>query len=263
MCGVFGFALKQKMPIEKVFKVLERLEVHHYPEEDKPVGGYGAGLAVINDDYRVILEKTGKVCDISPVKHLSRIMRVRETNVLIGHVRMPSEKFMETAKFKETAQPYIAKCFSDLIVVSVHNGYVSNYIEIREKLCKKHLLESEEIGLIDSEVIPHLFEEKLVEKNGYAAALEFIFQSLEGSNTVCLLRIENEKLFTHFIHKGKTRGLNIWTNNQGEIVFCSRKEALTSKFEELLIKGEFREKISVRWREESKVKLSYRLRVKE
>ena len=261
MCGIFGFFLRQKIPIDKVFKVLERLEIHRYPGEVKPVGGYGAGLAIVDD--RVILKKIGKVSDASPVKRLSEIVKASEANILMGHVRMPSKEFIGTAKFREAAQPYMAKCYSDLTVVSAHNGYVANYRELREKLDRKHVMQSEKIGLIDSEIIPHLFEEKLVDTNSYAAALDLVFQLLEGSNTVCLLHIAGAKFFVHFIHRGKTRGLSVWANNQGEIVFCSRKEVLTSEFEELLIKGRFQEKILVRWREESSVKLSYRFSVKK
>jgi len=260
VCGIFGFALKQKMPMDNVFKVLEQLETHRYPEESKPVGGYGAGIAVINGKRRVILEKTGKVSDVSPVKRLSETVKVNEANVLVGHVRMPSKEFMSTVEFRDTAQPYMAKCYSDLVVVSAHNGYFSNYKKLREKLGEKHVFESEKIDLIDSEVIPHLFETRLVEKGGHVEeALDSVFQCLEGSNTVCLLHVGKEDLFIHFIHKGKTRGLNVWTNNQGEIIFCSRRETLTSEFTKLLVKSEFREKLSVKWREEKSIKFSLRV----
>jgi glucosamine 6-phosphate synthetase-like amidotransferase/phosphosugar isomerase protein len=256
LCGIFGFALNQKMSVDEAIRVLGELEVHRYPEESKPVGGYGAGFAVINDEGKVILQKTGRVSAISPVECLYETVRVKDVNVFVGHVRMPSEEFMNTTKFKETAQPYIAKCHSDLVVVSVHNGYVTNYREIREELGKKHFLESEKVGLVDSEVIPHLFEELIEECGNAEKALDMVFQCLEGSNTVCLLHVGKENMFMHFIHKGKTRGLNVWTNNQNEIVFCSREEALTLKFRELLVKGKFKTEISIKWREEKSVKVS-------
>ena len=40
MCGIFGFTLTQTVPLSRVFRLLEKLEVHQYPHEPKPVGGY-------------------------------------------------------------------------------------------------------------------------------------------------------------------------------------------------------------------------------
>ncbi|PIU60152.1 hypothetical protein COS86_00405, partial [Candidatus Bathyarchaeota archaeon CG07_land_8_20_14_0_80_47_9] len=143
MCGIFGFALKKPIPLVRVLNVLEKLEVHQYPNEPKPAGGYGAGVAILNDDRSIVLEKVGKV-DVSPARRLSEIVKIDEASVLMGHVRMPSPEFMETAKAKATAQPYVAECISGLTVVSVHNGKIENYEEIREKLANRHVLESEE-----------------------------------------------------------------------------------------------------------------------
>jgi len=95
MCGIFGFALTKPVPLVKIFKVLEKLEVHRYPVEPKPVGGYGAGIAFLKDDENILLEKVGKV-EGSPTGYLSKTIDVSEASVLIGHVRMPSPQFMST-----------------------------------------------------------------------------------------------------------------------------------------------------------------------
>lgn len=47
MCGILGFALKKPTAMENVLTLLENLEAHQYPDEPKPVGGYGAGIAVL------------------------------------------------------------------------------------------------------------------------------------------------------------------------------------------------------------------------
>lgn len=255
MCGIFGFVLKKPVNMAIVFNLLEKLEVHQYPSEPKPVGGYGTGIAVLKDK-EIILKKIGSV-NGSPVRKLSEIVNVNEASILVGHVRYPSEEFMETAKFKETAQPYLAKCYSDLTVISAHNGYVTNYKEIKEKLCDRHVFESEKIGFIDSEIIPHFFEEKLQEKVNVNDSLDAVFSNLEGSSAISILQISAKGAFLHFIHKGKTRGLNIWTNEQGEIVFCSRKEPLIEEFGKFLVQGEFKEKVSIQWREDASLKLSF------
>jgi len=258
MCGIFGFALTKPVPLVKAFKVLEKLEAHKYPGEPKPVGGYGAGIAILEGDRNVMLKKAGKV-DGSPVGCLSKIVNVAETSVLVGHVRMPSPWFIETACFKETAQPYLTCCYPDLKVISVHNGNFVNYKEIREKLSGVHTFESEEIELIDSEVIPHFFEEMLKEKMETDEALDALFSALKGPNALSLLQIEEERVFLHFIHKGKTRGLTIWTNKQNEVIFCSRKEPLVEEFGSILVQGKFKEKVLIPYHEDVSLKLSFPL----
>lgn len=258
MCGIFGFTLKKPVGMAEVFKVLKKLEIHQYPSEPKPVGGYGAGIAVLQSDAKVILEKTGKT-DGSPAKRLSKIVKINEASVLIGHVRMPSPQFMKTASFKETAQPYLACCYPDLKVVSAHNGNFVKYREIREKLSEVHTFESEKTELIDSEVIPHFFEDLLKEKTEADDALDALFSALNGSNALSLLQIAEERVLLHFIHNGKTRGLIIWTNEQNEVVFCSRKEPLIEDFGNILTQGKFNEKVSIPYHEDVSLKLCFPL----
>jgi len=143
-----------------------------------------------------------------------------------------------------------------LKVVSAHNGNFLNYKKIREKLSDVHAFESEEIELIDSEVIPHFFEELLKEKKEVDEALDAVFSALEGPNAVSFLQIGEECVFLHFIHKGKTRGLTIWTNKQNEAIFCSRKEPLLEGFSNTLAEREFEEKISIPYGEDRNLRLS-------
>jgi len=258
MCGIFGFALAQAVPMVKVFRLLEKLEVHQYPNEPKPVGGYGAGIAVLDNEGSIIWEKVGRVSD-SPARSLSEILDVSEAAVLVGHVRMPSPEFIETAKFRETAQPYVVEIDPSLTIVSVHNGKVENYEELREQLSEEHVLESEKVQLIDSEVIPHYFEDLLNETDDVNEALYMLFCALQGSSAIAMLQIDQENMFLHLIHKGKTRGLTVWTNEKSEVIFCSRKEPLIEEFSKMLSKGKFMEKISIPYREDAGLKLSYQL----
>jgi glucosamine 6-phosphate synthetase-like amidotransferase/phosphosugar isomerase protein len=258
MCGIFGFALVEPVSLKKVFKLLEKLEVHQYPEEPRPVGGYGAGVAVLLDDGSVLLEKVGQSTN-SPTTELAEIVSAKldKASVLLGHVRMPSPEFMETAKSKETAQPYVGELDPSLTIVSVHNGKVENYEELREKLGEGHVFESEKIQLVDSEVIPHYFTELLGEFEDSDEALYALFCGLQGSNAIAMLQIDEENTFLHLLHKGKTRGLTVWTNERNEIIFCSRKEPITEEFNNILASGRFKEKISIRFRENVGLTLSY------
>lgn len=257
MCGIFGYILKKPIEVASAIKVLQKLEKHQYPNEPKPVGGYGAGIAILTSSGTVLLEKDGKI-DGSPAEHLAKTCKFDTAAVLIGHVRFPSPWFMETAHFKETAQPYVARCFSGLTVVSAHNGNLINYKAIKERLGRKHIFESERIELIDSEVIPHLFEELLFEKGSPEEVLNTLYTVIEGQNTVSLLQIgERGRLLLHFVHKGKTRGLHVLKNEKGEVIFCSRKEPLSECFGRLLRQGGFIEHVSIPYGNEGNYKATF------
>jgi glutamine phosphoribosylpyrophosphate amidotransferase len=261
MCGIFGFSLKSAVHISIIFRILQKLEVSQYPEETKPVGGYGAGVAVMLNDGAILLEKVGKV-DGSPAAHLAKIIepQLSEVSVLIGHVRYPSEEFMGTAKFKEATQPYIEHLEKELTIVSAHNGKVENYQELKKRL-KGHVFESEKIGFVDSEVIPHYFGEILHEIEDVDDALYELLCTLKApnneGNAVAMFHIDEENAFLHLVHKGKTRGLTVWTNEKGEVIFCSRPEPVIEEFGRFLARDKFREKVSIKWREDAALKLSF------
>lgn len=262
MCGIFGFAFNNTVSIIEAFKILEKLETHQYPQESRAVGGYGAGIAVIEPDGSVVLDKVGRI-SLSPVKNLEELVgdKITEARILVGHVRMPSPEFMATAKFWETAQPYIVELTPGRTIVSVHNGKVENYRELRAKLGVAHVFESEKHELIDSEVIPHYFEELLNENEDVHEAVGELFTILQGPSAISMLQIEEENAYLHFIHKGRTRGLTIWTNRKGEVAFCSRKETLTEEFKKILDYGRFKEKFSIPFREEKSLKATFQLKM--
>jgi glucosamine 6-phosphate synthetase-like amidotransferase/phosphosugar isomerase protein len=86
MCGIFGFILRKPLSVTKVFQVLKTLEVSKYPGESQPVGGYGAGLAVMLKDGDIISKKVGKTAD-SPVAQLAEAVKAKlaDASVLLGH----------------------------------------------------------------------------------------------------------------------------------------------------------------------------------
>lgn len=258
MCGIFGFSFEEPVSVDRAFEVLQELEVHQLPQEKRPVGGYGAGVAVLLEDGGILVEKVGKTAN-SPVAHLRSLVNVNKVRVLLGHVRMPSPEFMGTAKFKETAQPYVVERDPQLTIVSVHNGKVENYKSIRKKLGLQHSLESEKVGLIDSEIIPHFFEDMLNEKPDTAEAAYAFFCALQGSNAIAIMQLGEENSFLHLMHKGRTRGLTIWTNEKNEIAFCSRETPFTEVFGKTLARNKFKEKISIRYREDVGFISSYQL----
>ena len=257
MCGIFGFYLKKPLSMTKVFDVLKKLEVSRYPDEDQPLGGYGAGVAVMLKDGDVISEKVGKNQD-SPVTELVGLVKpkLKNAQVLLGHVRFPSPQNMGTVKYKEAAQPYVENFEKDLSIVSVHNGNVENYKDLQAKL-KTHVFESEKIGLIDSEVVPHYFGEMINELESTDAAVYELLNAIKGSSAAALLQIDEENAFLHLIYKGSARGLIVWTNDKGEVIFCSRPEPVKEVLSKLLAKGKFKKKIFINWKEDAGLKLSF------
>jgi glucosamine 6-phosphate synthetase-like amidotransferase/phosphosugar isomerase protein len=262
MCGIFGFVLKNPVHVPIIFRVLQKLEASQYPGETKPVGGYGAGVAVMLNDGSILLEKVGKVAG-SPAAHLAKLMepKLSDVSVLIGHVRYPSPEFREAAQFNKTAQPYVGQFGPELTIVSAHNGTVKNYKELKERL-KGHVFESEKVGFVDSEIIPHYFSELINETKSADEALYKLLYTLQGSNAISMLHVDKENAFLHLVHKGKTRGLTVWANEKNEVVFCSRPEPVIDEFERLLMRDRFKEKISIKWREDAGVKLSFTITFK-
>jgi glucosamine 6-phosphate synthetase-like amidotransferase/phosphosugar isomerase protein len=255
MCGIFGFMLLNPQEVALALKVLAILETHKYSKEKRPVGGHGAGVYLLNTDEREIFVKVGKT-NGSPAKSLAKKLLEKDwqTRLFIGHVRWASPEFVNTISFKECTQPYLATCNKRLRIVSVHNGFVENYRELRAKLQLKHTFESEEEGeLIDSEVIPHFVEDLLLSKVSFESALNLLSAQLENQkgNTVGLLLLGEERGENGlvFVHHGRTRGLTVWSNPKGEVLFSSRKAPVKQVLDEFLKKNAFTEKISIGWRE--------------
>jgi glucosamine--fructose-6-phosphate aminotransferase (isomerizing) len=257
MCGIFGFVLKKPVRTPLIFRVLQKLEVSQYPSETKPVGGYGAGVAVMLNDGSILLEKVGKVA-VSPAAYLAKIVepKLSAISFLIAHVRYPNPEFMAAASSKETAQPYIGQFEQELTIASVHNGKVENYKELKARM-QGHVFESEATGFVDSEIIPHYFSELINETGNSDDALYRLLCALRGSNSISMLHTDKENAFLHLLHKGKTRGLTVWTNAEGEVIFCSRPEPITEELDKMLLRDKFEVKISIRWREDAGIKLSF------
>ena len=260
MCGIFGYVTKHPLSMNKVFSVLQRLEESKYPDEMQPVGGYGAGIAVLLDDNSVYSEKVGKTVEVSPVCQLAEMVKptLQVARVLIGHVRFPSAEFLGTAKFREATQPYIADLEPELTFVSAHNGRIENYMELKAKL-GAHAFESDKAGFIDSEVIPHYYSALFEEGDEAAEAADELLCTLKGKTvgSIALLHLDKENAFLHLLHKGWSRGLTVWANDKGEVIFCSRPEPVMEELKDMLEKGEFKEKAVIKPREVATLKLSF------
>jgi hypothetical protein len=131
-------------------------------------------------------------------------------------------------------------------------------VEIQKKLRLKHFFESQkENGLVDSEIIPYFLEELLAGGADLGEALNALYGQLEDqNNAVCMLVLDSRRVgdYIAFFHTGMTRGLTVWSNKKGEVLFSSRKEPIKHAFGEFLEKRRFEEKLSIGWKEPKNIK---------
>jgi glucosamine 6-phosphate synthetase-like amidotransferase/phosphosugar isomerase protein len=257
MCGIFGFIIREPVFMTQVFQALYKLENSIHPGLDQKVGGYGAGVAVLLGDGDVISEKVGQTTN-SPVLNLEKSWNngVEKASVLLGHVRYPSQEFMNTAKFKEAAQPFVEHFDPKLTIVSSHNGHIDNYAELKSHL-KNHVFDTYKIGLVDSEIVPHYFGELLNETTDSDEAAMTLLSNLKGSSTAAILQVDEENAILQIIHKGRTNGVTVWANEKSEVIFSSRPEPVLSVFDSILVKRNFKIKASINWHENALLKLSF------
>jgi glucosamine--fructose-6-phosphate aminotransferase (isomerizing) len=180
MCGIIGYIGEQEAtPI--LMEGLKRLEYRGYDS---------AGVCLVNGTNTLqIVRAVGKLKNLS--QSLEKIQP--KGGVGLGHSRWATHGKPSQAN----AHPH-ADCTGKLVVI--HNGIIENYIELRERLAKNgHKFASE----TDTEVLVHLFEEKLAEltkgKQGIAPDLkEPIFfeatrqalQEVEGAYAISVLWAE-------------------------------------------------------------------------
>ncbi len=215
------------------------------------MGGHGAGIAARTETGEVVTLKVGG--DADPVAALrDKIGREapwlleRGWGVLLGHVRRASRRFQASVPHSAAAQPYVTSCGRSLQVVGVHNGYARNYAQL---LSQPHVLESADLGPVDSEILPHLLEELLDSGRDFPCAIDEFVRRVRGGNAVCFLICRQGSAWVAVVHRGKTRGLTVWENSEGELVLVSRPRCLGIEFRILLERGGFREVFRVGRRE--------------
>jgi len=252
MCGIFAYTGHEPLSILEVLKVLQILELEQErPSETSPLGGDGAGVAFLDERGKFIVEKVGKTKE-SPVYDLRLLLgkTAPSSCLILGHVRQASPEFQKTIEHKECTQPYKPLCPYNFNLVSAHNGVVQNYLDLKDKLNTSHSFESQKVKkIIDSEVIPHLFEELLSKSREPRKATHALFEQIEGSNThgnTAILIFANKGVaHLNVIHKGKTRGLIIWTSPKNEVLLCSREQPVEKILNKFVRENNFKKIVEI------------------
>ncbi len=170
MCGIFAYIGTRDDAPDIVFDGIKLLEYRGYDS-------WGVAFISKNGPKKILFEKhTGKIGNAVLKKH-------KASQIAFGHTRWATHGGVTD----KNAHPHF-DCKGAVAVI--HNGIVENYHELKEKLFSHgHIFKSE----TDTEVIGHLIEEKL-KKTSLKRAVFDTFNSLVGSNAICILDLQTETI---------------------------------------------------------------------
>jgi len=173
MCGIFGCILRNGEAAPIIHAALKRLEYRGYDS---------VGEATIHENKLFIKKDQGKIDDVHARHNLNDI----PGRIGVGHTRWATHG----APYQTNAHPHI-DCAGQIAVV--HNGVIENFAELRRELEELgHVLRSK----TDTEVIPHLIEEKLKKGLTMLEALRQAVNRLEGSYAIAVVSVrEPNKIF--------------------------------------------------------------------
>ena len=164
MVGIFGCILKDGNAAPIVHSALKRLEYRGYDS---------VGEVTLHENKLFIKKDQGKIDDVHKLYDLDDL----PGRIGVGHIRWATHG----APYKENAHPHV-DCNEHIAVV--HNGIIENFMELRRELEEQgHVFRSK----TDSEVIPHLIEEKLKEGLLFIDAVRESINRLEGSYAVAIV----------------------------------------------------------------------------
>ncbi|UXD21699.1 glucosamine--fructose-6-phosphate aminotransferase [Ignicoccus pacificus DSM 13166] len=209
MCGIAALATTGETKKQTVRILLEALRSLEYRGYDS------AGLAVYDEDEgRIkVWKRKGKV------ETLVRLLRGVRISAPIGiaHTRWATHGVPNEVN----AHPHL-DCRGEIAVV--HNGIISNYLELKKELIEKgHVFKSE----TDTEVFAHLFEEEMKSKEPFEAFKSAI-SKLEGYYAIVAITSKDpERVF--FARKesplivGKGSDLNMVSSDIASLLrYCSK-----------------------------------------
>jgi len=167
MCGIFGCILKNSAAAPVVHAALKRLEYRGYDS---------VGEATIHNNRLFIKKDQGKIDDVHAAHDLDDL----PGRIALGHTRWATHG----APSHVNAHPH-TDCHEQVAVV--HNGIIENFAEIKREL--------EELGHVfhsktDTEVIPHLIEEKLKDGLALAEAVREATKRLDGSYALAVISVK-------------------------------------------------------------------------
>jgi len=166
MCGIFGCILKNGNAAPIIHKALKRLEYRGYDS---------VGTATVHENKLFIKKDKGKIDEVHALHNLDDL----PGRVGIGHTRWATHG----APYQTNAHPH-TDCKEQIAVV--HNGIIENFAELKMELEERgHVFRSK----TDTEVIPHLIEEKFMEGLTLGEAVREALRQLDGSYAIAVVSV--------------------------------------------------------------------------
>ncbi len=167
MCGIFGCILRTGKAASTIHEGLKKLEYRGYDS---------VGIATLRGNQLFIKKDSGKIDDVHELHNLDTL----PGRLGIGHTRWATHG----APYQENAHPH-TDCKNQIAVV--HNGIIENFAELKTELVELgHKFRSK----TDTEVIPHLIEEKLKEGLSLVEAVRETVKRLDGSYAIAVIFVE-------------------------------------------------------------------------
>ena len=167
MCGIFGCILRTGEAAPAIHKGLKKLEYRGYDS---------VGIATLQENQLFIKKDCGKIDDVHATHNLDAL----PGRLGIGHTRWATHG----APYQVNAHPH-TDCNNQIAVV--HNGIIENFAELKTELQESgHTFRSK----TDTEVIPHLIEQKLKEGLSLVDAVRETVKRLDGSYALAAISVK-------------------------------------------------------------------------
>ncbi len=220
MCGISGIVGRDLDSVFLVLKILEKYvgskgyfqySISRNVDEKDAMKGFGTGFMWTNERRKVCRVKRNMLIEGFDSYIVERCYNFR---FFVGHTRWPS-KWAPIGDARFT-HPF-SDCTNNIFVV--HNGGFANYVEEYKRLKSSgHRFESEYDGsIVDSELIPHLIEEKLKDRE------------IDKDNVVNSVRFTLRKL-VELSADGKPGNFVVLINNFPYVVLAQEKMTSGSRF---------------------------------
>ena len=175
MCGIFGIITNQKNILlgKVVLEGIKRLEYRGYDS---------CGIVSLSNSKLFIKKDSGKIDEIQKKINLAEIPN--DSKLALAHTRWATHG----APTKINSHPHL-DCSNKIAVV--HNGIIENFIELRKELTQEgHVFKSE----TDTEVIPHLIENKLKEGLNFKDSVVEALKLCKGAYGLAVCHVDNPDL---------------------------------------------------------------------
>ncbi len=165
MCGIIAY--KGAKDASKIaFEGLKSLEYRGYDSW---------GIATISGSALSVVKDIGKISG-------SNGLSMPQGSIAIAHTRWATHGGVT----KENAHPHL-DCSGTIAVV--HNGIIENYQELKKPLSKHRFVSS-----TDTELIPHLIEERVGSGSSFEDAVRDVAKLLKGRSAFVAVKADSENL---------------------------------------------------------------------